>query len=128
MPGWIGPWEIAILLVIVLLVFGPKRLPEMGRSLGRGMREFKNSITGKDEREEIEAPAAQPPSDGKVEELSEQLRVERRERLIDRAIHEGRFGPDEADDYRRLYDAEPDSTIRTIEKLPARATSSESAS
>jgi sec-independent protein translocase protein TatA len=49
MPGWIGPWEIAILLVIVLLVFGPKRLPEMGKSLGKGMREFKASITGKDE-------------------------------------------------------------------------------
>ena len=49
MPGWIGPWELAILLIIVLLVFGPKRLPEMGRSLGRGMREFKNSVTGKDE-------------------------------------------------------------------------------
>jgi sec-independent protein translocase protein TatA len=48
MPGWIGPWELAILLVVVLLVFGPKRLPEMGRSLGRGMREFKHSITGKD--------------------------------------------------------------------------------
>jgi sec-independent protein translocase protein TatA len=49
MPGWIGPWEILILLVVVLLIFGPKRLPEMGRSMGRGMREFKNSITGKDE-------------------------------------------------------------------------------
>jgi sec-independent protein translocase protein TatA len=49
MPGWIGPWEIAILLVVVLLVFGPKRLPEMGKSLGRGMREFKHSISGKDE-------------------------------------------------------------------------------
>jgi sec-independent protein translocase protein TatA len=46
MPGWIGPWELVILLVVVLLVFGPKRLPEMGRSLGRGMREFKNSVTG----------------------------------------------------------------------------------
>jgi sec-independent protein translocase protein TatA len=57
MPGWIGPWEIAILLVIVLLVFGPKRLPEMGRSLGKGMREFKNSITGK---EEDETPAELP--------------------------------------------------------------------
>src|SRR5213079_3397665 len=49
MPGWIGPWELAILLIVVLLVFGPKRLPEMGRSLGKGMREFKNSITGKDD-------------------------------------------------------------------------------
>jgi sec-independent protein translocase protein TatA len=58
MPGWIGPWEIAILLVIVLLVFGPKRLPEMGKSLGRGMREFKNSVTGKDDDEDpAELPA-----------------------------------------------------------------------
>jgi sec-independent protein translocase protein TatA len=46
MPGWISPWELLILLVVVLLVFGPKRLPEMGRSLGKGMREFKNSISG----------------------------------------------------------------------------------
>ncbi len=50
MPGWIGPWELVILLVVVLLVFGPKRLPEMGRSLGKGMREFKDSVTGKDEK------------------------------------------------------------------------------
>ncbi len=41
-----GVWEILILLFVVLLFFGPKRLPEMGRSLGRGMREFKDSITG----------------------------------------------------------------------------------
>ena len=64
MPGWIGPWEIAILLVIVLLVFGPKRLPEMGRSLGKGMREFKNSITGKDE----EAAPAELPAETKPKE------------------------------------------------------------
>jgi sec-independent protein translocase protein TatA len=60
MPGWIGPWEIAILLVIVLLVFGPKRLPEMGKSLGRGMREFKNSVTGKDDDDDDESPAELP--------------------------------------------------------------------
>ncbi len=39
-------WQIAIVLVIALLVFGPKRLPDLGRSLGSGMREFKDSITG----------------------------------------------------------------------------------
>jgi sec-independent protein translocase protein TatA len=49
MPGWISPWELLILLVVVLLVFGPKRLPEMGRSLGKGLREFKDSISGKDD-------------------------------------------------------------------------------
>ena len=51
MPGNIG-WQGAIIILIVLLViFGPKRLPEMGRSLGKGMREFKDSITGKTDRD-----------------------------------------------------------------------------
>jgi sec-independent protein translocase protein TatA len=47
MPS-IGPLELAIILVILLVVFGPKRLPGLGRQLGTGMREFKDSITGKD--------------------------------------------------------------------------------
>jgi sec-independent protein translocase protein TatA len=51
-------WQIAIVLVIALLVFGPKRLPELGKSLGSGMREFKDSITGrKDEDEKSEEQA-----------------------------------------------------------------------
>jgi sec-independent protein translocase protein TatA len=53
MPN-IGPLEIAIVLVIVLLIFGPKRLPDLGRSMGRGMREFKDSVTGKDDDKAIE--------------------------------------------------------------------------
>jgi sec-independent protein translocase protein TatA len=52
MPFGVSVWEILILLLVVLLVFGPKRLPEMGRSLGRGMREFKDSISGKDDDDE----------------------------------------------------------------------------
>src|SRR5438128_11328540 len=51
MPN-IGPLEIIVVLFIVLVIFGPKRLPELGRSLGRGMREFKDSITGKDTDED----------------------------------------------------------------------------
>jgi sec-independent protein translocase protein TatA len=47
MPGGIGPLELAIVLIIVLVVFGPKRLPSLGRQLGSGMREFKDSITSK---------------------------------------------------------------------------------
>ena len=73
-------WQVAIVLVIALLVFGPKRLPELGASLGRGMREFKDSITGKDDEErteraklEVSASAPQPeagsePVDGEVVE------------------------------------------------------------
>ena len=45
MPGFIGFPEILLLGVVVLLIFGPKRLPEMGRSLGHGFREFKDSVT-----------------------------------------------------------------------------------
>ena len=47
MPG-IGPMELVIVLVIALVVLGPKRLPEAGRSLGRGMRNFKSSLTGEE--------------------------------------------------------------------------------
>jgi sec-independent protein translocase protein TatA len=69
MPN-IGPLEIVVVLIIVLIVFGPKRLPEMGRSLGRGMREFKNSITGADdddEPREIERPREETkPLEGEV--------------------------------------------------------------
>lgn len=53
-----GVWEILLLLLVLLLVFGPKRLPEMGRSMGRGMREFKDSLTGKIKDEDEEEPAA----------------------------------------------------------------------
>lgn len=60
MPFGIGIWEILILLLVALLIFGPKRLPEMGRSLGRGMREFKDSLTGKDNDEPDEVPAELP--------------------------------------------------------------------
>jgi sec-independent protein translocase protein TatA len=60
MPSWIGLPELLILLVIVLLIFGPKKLPEMGRSLGRGMREFKDSVTGKhdDDDKQLEEPGS----------------------------------------------------------------------
>ncbi len=54
--------EIAILLIVALLVFGPKRLPEMGRSLGRGMREFKDSITGKDADDDDPLAGELPPA------------------------------------------------------------------
>lgn len=50
MPN-IGPLEIGIVLIIALVVFGPKRLPELGKSLGKGIQEFKGSIGGHDEAE-----------------------------------------------------------------------------
>ena len=70
MPGWISPWELLILVFVVLLVFGPKRLPQMGRSLGSGIRELKDSVTGHIDKVDAEAeaeekqktPAELPPS------------------------------------------------------------------
>jgi len=46
MPGFIGLPELMLLAVLALVLFGPKRLPEMGRSLGKGLREFKESVGG----------------------------------------------------------------------------------
>lgn len=56
--GNLGPWEIALIALIVLLIFGPKRLPGIGRSFGKGMREFKDSVGGqaKELREVLDEP------------------------------------------------------------------------
>ena len=66
MPN-VGPLELAIVLIIALVVFGPKRLPELGKSVGRGIREFKSSISGDNDDDDDEPQAqakiesAQPP-------------------------------------------------------------------
>jgi sec-independent protein translocase protein TatA len=52
----IGLPEIAIVLLIVLVIFGPKRLPQLGRSLGSGMREFKDAVTGNRKDDDDETP------------------------------------------------------------------------
>ena len=63
MPN-IGPMEIIIVLVIALVVFGPKRLPELGKSVGKGIREFRGSVSGDHSDSDEETPIAaveQPP-------------------------------------------------------------------
>jgi sec-independent protein translocase protein TatA len=61
--GLDNPLHIAFLLVILLLVFGARRLPEIGRSLGSGLREFKQSISGEShDREQPTLPPAAPPA------------------------------------------------------------------
>jgi sec-independent protein translocase protein TatA len=67
-----GPLEIVIILVIVLIIFGPKRLPDLGRSLGRGMREFKDSVTGKDKDDELPEGNSEKPEPATTTTASEQ--------------------------------------------------------
>jgi sec-independent protein translocase protein TatA len=69
MPN-VGPLELAIVLIIALVVFGPKRLPELGRSLGRGIREFRGSVSG-DSHEEPEHPEAIEPAKPPAEKGAE---------------------------------------------------------
>ena len=59
--GLDNPIHIAFLVVILLLVFGARRLPEIGRSLGSGMREFKDSISGEPKQPTLNQAAQQPP-------------------------------------------------------------------
>ena len=59
MPVNVGPMELIIVLVIALIVLGPKRLPEAGKSIGRGMREFKDGISGRGERAELDGTVAE---------------------------------------------------------------------
>jgi len=59
----ISPIQVIIVLVIALLVFGPKRLPEMGRQLGKGMREFKESVSGSRDDDDVDDIAELPPAE-----------------------------------------------------------------
>jgi sec-independent protein translocase protein TatA len=61
--GLLQPSHLLVLLVVVLIVFGPKRLPELGRSLGHGMRSFKSSLEGHHEDEGESAATPGPPPD-----------------------------------------------------------------
>jgi sec-independent protein translocase protein TatA len=65
MPN-IGPLEIVVVLIIALVVFGPKRLPELGKSMGNGIREFRSTISGKDEEPK---PELESSTDGDVERV-----------------------------------------------------------
>jgi sec-independent protein translocase protein TatA len=49
----IGPMEIALVLIVALIILGPKKLPDMGRSVGKGMREFKAAISGDGDKEDV---------------------------------------------------------------------------
>ena len=82
----IGPLEIILVIVVLLVIFGPKRLPSLGKSLGTGMREFKDSITGDDKDDEqtdatgrpvltqaqADAPAVAPQTPEAAKSASEQ--------------------------------------------------------
>ena len=62
MPFSVGPMELVIVLVIALVILGPKRLPEAGKAVGRGIREFKGAIGGADPDEADDAPARVDPA------------------------------------------------------------------
>jgi sec-independent protein translocase protein TatA len=65
-------WELVLILLVLLLVFGAKRLPEMGRSLGKGMREFKDSVSGlDDDRETRHSPAELPATTSDPDEMAD---------------------------------------------------------
>ena len=50
--GWLGPWEITAIVVVVLLLFGGRKIPELMKGLGKGMKEFKEGIGGEDEKKD----------------------------------------------------------------------------
>ncbi len=60
--GPIGPTELLLILLIVVIIFGARRLPELGKSLGEGIKNFRKSITGKDKDAGSNSEKPQPPA------------------------------------------------------------------
>jgi sec-independent protein translocase protein TatA len=76
MPN-VGPLELAVVVIFALIIFGPKRLPELGKSMGKGIREFRSSISGNDDDDDDDddspkiepgEPTAAEPVEGEVVE------------------------------------------------------------
>jgi sec-independent protein translocase protein TatA len=63
MPGFIGLPEILLLGLVCLILFGPKRLPEMGRGLGKGLREFKDSVSGDNKDDSLSLTSLEVPGE-----------------------------------------------------------------
>jgi sec-independent protein translocase protein TatA len=79
MPN-VGPLELIVVLIIALVIFGPKRLPELGRSLGKGIREFRGSISGgsKDEDDDDKPQAIEDSKDETAEPVEGEVVTEKR--------------------------------------------------
>ena len=87
MPN-IGPLELAIVAIIALIIFGPKRLPELGRSIGDGLREFKSSVSGENRDDEDEEEDDEPPQiDNDIEDAETRRRRARQQARGTRRAH-----------------------------------------
>ncbi|MHB9150122.1 MAG: twin-arginine translocase TatA/TatE family subunit [Thermoleophilia bacterium] len=73
MPSWIGPWEIGILVIVLLVVFGPKRLPELGSSLGKAITGFKKGL--KESEQEIRKAVAEESKTAEATKVSEEEKI-----------------------------------------------------
>lgn len=78
MPSWIGPWEIAILVILLLVIFGPKRLPELGSSLGKAITGFKRGL--KESEGEIRKAIKEEPEAVETPKVAEATKVSEEEK------------------------------------------------
>ncbi len=75
MPN-VGPLELAVVVIFALIIFGPKRLPELGKSMGKGIREFRSSISGENDDDDDEAPKIERSGDSDDADAAEPVEGE----------------------------------------------------
>ncbi|MHB1343516.1 MAG: Sec-independent protein translocase subunit TatA/TatB [Thermoleophilia bacterium] len=79
MPSWIGPWEIGILVIVLLVVFGPKRLPELGSSLGKAITGFRKGL--KESEQELRKSLADESTVVEAKKVAEDAKAPEEEKV-----------------------------------------------
>jgi sec-independent protein translocase protein TatA len=117
MPSWIGWPELVVIAVIALIVFGPRRLPELGSSIGKAITSFRQGL--KDAEQEVKrsvgagSEPAHPPGSETADRQAE------RDGLLLAAVSDGRIAPPQVEYYRALYDKDPETVSNLLALAPA---------
>jgi sec-independent protein translocase protein TatA len=119
MPSWIGWPELVVIAVIALIIFGPRRLPELGSSIGKAITSFRKGL--KDAEQEVKQSVADGSQPEQLPDAKSEGGQAERDGLLLAAVTDGRIAPAQVEYYRALYDKDPEAVSNLLALAPTAA-------